>query len=458
MLSFIILGASFVAAGRNYALRERQNTIEANAYELSRLASAYTRDGRLDDWSFRIILSTIGQSTGNHCFVTSTDGEIVTCSDADLNCGHLGSFLPESILSELNTNYSYSGLSDLDGLYDSQSYVAGLPVVSPRGTVLAYVFAASSFSGSDQAWRSLLNIFLVIAFSIMVLALILIFFSAKVRARPVNEMADAAVKFAHGDFSARVSVDERDDELGALAASFNQMAESLEQAEQRRSEFIANVAHELKTPMTTISGFADGILDGTIPYEQQGRYLETISSETKRLNRLVRSMLDLSRMQSVGAAELRQKSFDAVELLAETLILFEPKINSKHLEVDALLPEDPMTVCGDKDAINQVMYNLLENAVKFSEPGGILNVSLFKQEGKAYVSIKNRGDTIPPEELPLIFDRFHKTDKSRSKDRDGYGLGLYIVKTILNNHGEDIVVTSRDGVTEFVFSLTLKQK
>ena len=186
MLSFIILGASFVAAGRNYALRERQNTIEANAYELSRLASAYTRDGRPDDWSFRIILSTIGQSTGNHCFVTSTDGEIVTCSDADLNCGHLGSFLPESILSELNTNYSYSGLSDLDGLYDSQSYVAGLPVVSPRGTVLAYVFAASSFSGSDQAWRSLLNIFLVIAFSIMVLALILIFFSAKVRARPVN--------------------------------------------------------------------------------------------------------------------------------------------------------------------------------------------------------------------------------------------------------------------------------
>ena len=117
-----------------------------------------------------------------------------------------------------------------------------------------------------------------------------------------------------------------------------------------------------------------------------------------------------------------------------------------------------MQVCGDKDAINQVMYNLLENAVKFSEPGGTLGVSLFKQEGKAYVSIKNQGDTIPAEELPLIFDRFHKTDKSRSKDRDGYGLGLYIVKTILNNHGEDIVVTSRDGVTEFVFSLTLKQK
>ena len=117
-----------------------------------------------------------------------------------------------------------------------------------------------------------------------------------------------------------------------------------------------------------------------------------------------------------------------------------------------------MEVCGDKDAINQVMYNLLENAVKFSEPGSQLGVALFKQNGKAYVSVKNHGETIPEEELPFIFDRFHKTDKSRSMDRDGYGLGLYIVKTILGNHGEDIAVTSRDGVTEFVFSLTLKQK
>ena len=117
-----------------------------------------------------------------------------------------------------------------------------------------------------------------------------------------------------------------------------------------------------------------------------------------------------------------------------------------------------MLVCGDRDAINQVMYNLLENAVKFSDPGSELGVALFKQGGKAYVSIRNHGPTIPADELPLIFDRFHKTDKSRSVDRDGYGLGLYIVKTILGNHGEDIAVTSRDGVTEFVFSLTLKQK
>ena len=169
-------------------------------------------------------------------------------------------------------------------------------------------------------------------------------------------------------------------------------------------------------------------------------------------------MLDISRMQSASAEELCARSFDAAEVLVRTLVVFESKINAKGLDVDAMIPEDPMLVCGDADAINQVIYNLLENAVKFADPGSALGVSLFRKGEKAYVSVKNRGATIPPDELAMIFDRFHKADKSRSADRDGYGLGLYIVKTILNNHGEDIAVTSREGVTEFVFSLTLKQK
>ena len=458
LLSFLILSASFVIVGRNYALRERRETIESNAIELSRLSSAYAQDGTLEDWSFRITLSTVARSTGNLCFVSDCDGRVVTCSDISLNCAHIGQQLPDSVMDSLREKLYFSGLCPLFGAESASSYVAALPVVSQTGEVLAYVFAVSSVSGVVEAWRSILNIFLMMSLIIMAAALILGFISAKVRAKPINEMADAALKFAHGDFSARVSAGDRDDEIGALAASFNLMAESLEQSEQRRSDFIANVAHELKTPMTTISGFADGILDGTIPKDRMDPYLETISSETKRLNRLVRSMLELSRIQSGSPAELRAKSFDAAELLAQTLILFESKINAKHLEVDAQLPEDPMLVCGDRDAINQVMYNLLENAVKFSDPGSELGVSLFKQGGKAYVSVRNHGPTIPADELPLIFDRFHKADKSRSADRDGYGLGLYIVKTILGNHGEDIAVTSRDGVTEFVFSLTLKAK
>ena len=458
LFSFVILSAAFVLIGRNYALRERRETIESNAIELSRLASAYTQDGSLEDWNFRITLSTVARSTGNLCFVTDGEGTVLTCSDAEPNCAHIGKAVPASILKSLQEKNYYSGLSDLGGLCSETGYVAALPILAADGGASGYAFAMSSVSGVVEAWRSILNIFLVMSLIILIAALVIGYFSAKLRARPINEMADAALKFAHGDFSARVYDDGRDDEIGALAASFNQMAESLQKSEQRRSEFIANVAHELKTPMTTISGFADGILDGTIPYEKQAHYLETISSETKRLNRLVRSMLELSRMESGSLAELRAKSFDAAEVLAQALLLFERRINDKHLDVDALLPEDPMIVCGDRDAISQVMHNLLENAVKFADPGSVLGVSLFKQGGKAYVSIKNHGPTIPKQDLPLIFDRFHKTDRSRSVDRDGYGLGLYIVKTILGNHGEDIAVTSRDGVTEFIFSLTLKQK
>jgi len=458
MLSLIILGAAFVLVGRNQMLQARQDTLESNVIELSRLASAYSRDGTLDSWDFRMTLSSIAKSTNNHCFLADTNGVITLCSDDALSCSHVGKQLPESVLISLHEHSYYSGLSRLDGLYDSASYVAGLPVVAPNGTVLAYVFAASSASAIIRTWSSLLNIFLISAFSIMILSLILSYIIAKVRAKPVNEMAAAAVKFAHGDFSARVTGEMRDDEIGALAASFNQMAESLEQSERRRSDFVANVAHELKTPMTTISGFADGILDGTIPPEKEQQYLATISSETKRLNRLVRSMLELSRIQSAGPETLRRQSFDAVDILTKTLVIFEQKINARRLDVDAMIPEDPMLVYGDADAINQVIYNLLENAVKFAAPGSTLGVSLFKQGEKAYISVKNRGETIPPEDLPFLFDRFHKSDRSRSVDRDGYGLGLYIVKTIVNNHGEDISVTSRDGVTEFVFSLTLKTK
>ena len=457
-LSFLILSMIFAGIGRYFMLRERQDNIEGNAVALSRLASAYARAGELESWDFRVVLSSIAESTGNHCFVTDTAGTVVTCSDAAPYCAHLGARVGEEAAEALGARGWFTSLTALDGFYDTPRSVAALAVVSPDGTAAGYVFAASNVSDVMRIWRSLLNIFLITAFCILVVLLVLYYISSKIRSRPIEEMAEAAVKFARGDFSARVNALDRDDEIGALADSFNRMAESLEQSEKRRSDFIANVAHELKTPMTTISGFADGILDGTIPREQEDRYLETISSETKRLNRLVRSMLDLSKIQGESSEALRRKSFDAAELLIRTLVVFEQKINDKKLDVDALIPEDPMLVCGDADAINQVIYNLLENAVKFAAPGSELGVSLFKQGEKAYISIRNTGDTIPQEELALIFDRFHKTDRSRSSDRDGYGLGLYIVKTILNNHGEDIAVTSRDGVTEFVFSLTLKQK
>jgi signal transduction histidine kinase len=233
------------------------------------------------------------------------------------------------------------------------------------------------------------------------------------------------------------------------------MADSLQRSEQRRNDFIANVSHELKTPMTTISGFADGLLDGTIPREQQDKYLVIIADETRRLSRLVRSMLDLSRMEGAGSDLARRREFDISEVVLSTLLSFEARDSDKRLDVDLQVPENHINVLGDPDAITRVVYNLMDNAIKFAYPGSTLGVSLWKNDGKAYVSVRDTGETIPSADLPYIFDRFHKSDRSRSLDRDGVGLGLYLVKRILDAHGEDIAVTSRDGVTDFVFTLTL---
>lgn len=183
-----------------------------------------------------------------------------------------------------------------------------------------------------------------------------------------------------------------------------------------------------------------------------------ISSESKRLARLVKSMLEMSQLQAMDASVLRQKSFDISEVLCLTLLSLETKINDKSLDVDLQLPEEAMTTRGDKDSITQVVYNLMDNAIKFADAGSVLHLSLWKQGNKAYVAVENTGPTIKEEELPLIFDRFHKSDKSRSMDREGVGLGLYIVKAILDNHNEDIYVTSSEGVTRFVFTLSLKQE
>ena len=169
-------------------------------------------------------------------------------------------------------------------------------------------------------------------------------------------------------------------------------------------------------------------------------------------------MLSMSRLRSEGNDLTKRREFDLNELIIRTLLSFETRAEDKRLDVDLQLPEDHMSVVADPDSITQVLYNLLDNAMKFAEPGSKVTVSLWKQGGKAYVSVKNRGETIPPDDLPLIFDRFHKSDRSRSRDRDGVGLGLYLVKSILDAHNEDIAVTSSEGLTEFVFTLTLSRE
>ena len=440
MFSFLILGTAFVFLGRSYVISEYRDNMVSNAEEVSHAAQALVRDGELSSWDLRMVISTLAQSTGNHIFITDTDGTIVSCSCRNIACEHLGRTVGAASLVQLRSDGKLNLITNLGGFYSSAHYVVAQPItIGTAARVVGYVFVATNSATIIDGWRTFVWVFLAASAAVMMIALLL----------------SLVTKFAHGDFSARVTDDGRTDEVGALISAFNTMADSLETSEQRRNAFIANVSHELKTPMTTIAGFADGILDGTIPKDQEDKYLATIADETRRLSRLVRSMLDMSRLESTGEDLTRRREFDISEKIVSTMLSFEARANDKQLDVDLQLPEDSMQVLADPDAITRVLYNLMDNAVKFAAPGSTLCVSLWKSEGKAYVSVRDHGETIPPDDLPFIFDRFHKSDRSRSLDRDGVGLGLYLVKSILDAHGEDIAVTSRDGVTEFVFTLTL---
>jgi signal transduction histidine kinase len=326
--------------------------------------------------------------------------------------------------------------------------------LGPDGATEGYVFVTFGADSFLDVWSGFMTAFLLIAIGVLALAVGFQYIYSRRMARPLHEMADAANRFARGDYSARVSPYDEPDELGTLTEAFNSMAESLSQNETRRRDFVANVSHELRTPMTAIAGFADGLLDGTIPPSEERKYLEKISSETKRLSRLVRSMLDMSRLRD-GDAASRMERFDLSEMVVQTVLNFEERVTKKRLDMNLNMPEDRIFVRGDVDALTRVVYNLVDNAIKFAHEGTELTVSVWKENGKAYTSVQDRGETIPRSELPLIFDRFHKSDRSRSKDREGVGLGLYMVREIIAAHDQDIFVTSEDGVTAFTFTLTL---
>lgn len=455
-VSFAIVGASFFFIGRNYLINSTRERMNASADEVVRSALALSKQETLGSWNLRLTISPIANVTSSHIFICDQDGLVLSCSDLTLYCAkHQGKQLDPSVMQAVSSGSEFDSMTTLMGFYSEQQYVVAKPIVSDDET-LGYVFVASDEFNIMNNWQAFFGVALAVAIAVVLVAILMSLVYSKKMAEPLDELTLAARKFALGDFSVRVKTKEkRDDEIGTLIESFNSMADTLEKSDNKRQEFIANVSHELRTPMTTIAGFADGILDGTIPKDQEDKYLATIADETRRLSRLVRSMLDMSRLESTGEDLTRRREFDISEKIVSTMLSFEARANDKQLDVDLQLPEDSMPVLADPDAITRVLYNLMDNAVKFAAPGSTLCVSLWKSEGKAYVSVRDHGETIPPDDLTFIFDRFHKSDRSRSLDRDGVGLGLYLVKSILDAHGEDIAVTSRDGVTEFVFTLTL---
>lgn len=450
LLCLLFLGAAFRALMTNYLAAEARSSLSKSADSIAGLAAAYGGD-LTDNWEFRMNLTFAAQVSETDAVICDAQGVVALCSDESLSCGHLGLTADAGLVSEVLESGKIYGSGRL-GLYESERcYVAE---AFPDGA--GFVLVSSPAKEPKQMLGPMFELFLTPALLVLLVAVAASSILADAQARPIRSVAKTAKRFGQGDLRARVHVSPRAPvEVAELADEFNRMADSLERSEMLRREFIANVSHELKTPMTTIAGFMDGMLDGTIPEERHRQYMETVSSEVRRLSRLVRTMLDVSRLQSQGIPEQRKGRIDLAECAGRVLISFEQKINEKGIEVDVALPDTGLFAWANGDAITQVVYNLTDNAVKFCPPSGRLWLRAEAADGKARLTVGNTGPTVPPEELPLLFDRFHKTDKSRSVDREGYGLGLYIVKTIVESHGEKIWVTSRDGETEFTFTLPL---
>ena len=457
LAALLLVGTGFQVLVRNYMDESAIESLKSDGSAISSLASAYYAEGALSDRAFLTNLSVISQVTDSDAVICNATGQLVLCSDAPLGCEHQGMVIDQTYLQNVLKSDYLTDTGMINGLYSDARYVVSLPIHDPFGRAIGIVIVSSPMTQTRLLLDRMSDIFLFVSVLVVLVAMLLITLFARQQAQPLREMAKAARAFGHGQLNARVQVDKSSpEEVQELALAFNNMASSLQKSEYQRQEFVANVSHELKTPMTTIGGYIDGMLDGTIPPEKHRLYMQIVSDETKRLSRLVRSMLDIAQLQSEGGIPEEKKTrFDISECAGQMLLTFEQKILGKQLDVDVQFPDYPLYTVANRDAICQVIYNLIDNAVKFCPEGEMIGLKLRTGDSKIYLSVSNRGDTIPAQELPLVFDRFHKMDKSRSQNRDGWGLGLYIVKTIVCSHGEDISVTSVDGLTTFTFTLPL---
>ena len=260
-----------------------------------------------------------------------------------------------------------------------------------------------------------------------------------------------SLSLLQGDLSYRIPVDSHD-EMGYLADTMNRMAERLERAEDDERRFIANVSHDFRSPLTSIKGFLEAILDGTIPPEMHEKYLRRVISETDRLTKLTQGMLTLTSLDADRG--LRRSNFDINRVIQDTAASFEGQCLEKNIRLDLSFAVEHEMVYADLGRIQQVLYNLIDNAIKFSPQESSIDIQSYEKHGKVFVSVKDRGCGISRKDQAHVFDRFYKSDQSRGRDKKGTGLGLSIAKEIIQAHGENIDLISTEGVgSEFIFSL-----
>ncbi len=462
-MTAVVLVTSILAMGflqmylsMEYFKTDKENTLD----DIVTLAAARAsmEQGPLESWQesatgqqLQSTISLIGQSSGNVVFATDTAGRVLMCSEGE-NCRHKTA-VSEKILEKIRTDGEYFELGDLGGAAPQRYYTSARAVYDEAGRAMVYVFASADAAGMGVFVSDMFSSFVLSAGLMLLVASVLSILLTSRLTTPLRRIAAAARKFGGGDFSVRVPV-EGDDEVAQLAQTFNNMASSLETIDSSRASIMGNIAHELRTPMTTIKGFIDGMLDGTIPPEMQQHYLSLVSQEVGRLARLTQNMLDITKLEA-GEYRVHASSYDVWETITAVVLSAEQRIEENKIQIDGFAPSKTM-VYADADLVYQVFYNIFDNAIKFTPEGGTIALSVTKSGGAVTISVQNTGEGISPEALPFVFERFYKEDKSRGLNAWGNGLGLHICKVLVNLSGGKIWAESELGSwCRFSFTLPM---
>ncbi len=383
-------------------------------------------------------------------WIMSPSGNLILDSEKTLSVEdpiHVENFDP-TILSD-----SYYTTGDFFGMFREERLSVFAPITS-NFKVQGYVVIHCPLSQIAASRDAILEIIYITFLLLFLLSLIILIFFTEVVYRPLRKITHATEQYASGNFRYELQL-ESEDEIGYLGASLSYMASEIAKAEDNQKNLVANISHDFRSPLTSIKGYIEAMKDGTIPPELYEKYLTIVANETERLTKLTNSLLTLNNLNTNGLI-LEKSIFDVNEIIKNTIASFEGTCNEKLIAMELILTDEQMMVEADLTKIQQVLYNLIDNAIKFSHNNSIIHIETTEKHQKLFISIKDNGIGIPKDSLNQIWNRFYKTDLSRGKDKKGTGLGLSITKEIITSHGEHINVISTEGIgTEFIFTLPI---
>ncbi len=453
VFGFIVISTFAPSMTRDHLIRENAERLYSEATLISNSYASELYNNEISLETVKDQLDSLAVYMNSSIRIINPSGRVVLDSSKPLNLEDVD--MIENFDPTITGN-SYYIVDRFFDTFEKQNLNVIVPITADY-KVKGYVTIHYAMSSIDDSANSLTGIFMMTFLILFLLSMIILIFFTEMVYIPLKKITYATEQYASGNMHYEFQV-ESDDEIGYLAACLNYMASEIARSEDDQKKFVANVSHDFRSPLTSIQGYLKAMLDGTIPPEMYEKYLTIVLNETERLTKLTNSLLTLNNLNTKGIL-LDKTDFDINQVIRNTAASFEGVCRSKNIAIEVVLTEEVMYVNADMEKIQQVLYNLLDNAIKFSHHNSVIKIETSEKKNKIFISVADHGIGIPKDDLKLIWDRFYKSDYSRGKDKKGTGLGLSIVKEIINAHGENINVISTEGAgSEFVFSLPMSKK